>query len=192
MIRALVFDCFGVFYPDPVFAYMSHPKILEAKAKTLHRLDEQAARGKLTKKKFIKKASILLNKSPQEIEQQFFQRHSINQALIKFVLKARNKYKTALLSNIGGDMMDGFFTPEEREQLFDTVILSGNEKFAKPDKEIFRLACERLGVSLHEAIMIDDIQDYCDVAKNLGMQSLCFKDFEQFQKEIRLLLPNLK
>ena len=85
-------------------------------------------------------------------------------------------------------MMDGFFTTPEQEKLFDVVMLSGNEKFAKPDKEIFALVCERLGVALDEAIMIDDMQNNCDVAKNLGMQAICYKDFEQLQSEINPLL----
>jgi len=188
MIRALIFDCFGVFYPDPVFAYMHNPQSPPEKAKELHSFDEQAARGKLTKNEFIKKVTQLLNKSPQEIDQQFFQRHSNNQDLINFVKSARSRYKTELLSNIGGDMMDGFFTPQEREELFDVVIFSGNEKFAKPDKEFFALACERLGVIPQEAIMIDDVEHNCDAAKSIGMQSICYKNFEQFEREINLLL----
>ena len=55
MIKALVFDCFGVFYTDPVFSYMRDPQSPPGKAKTLHSFDEQAARGKLTR-------LILLNK----------------------------------------------------------------------------------------------------------------------------------
>lgn len=84
--------------------------------------------------------------------------------------------------------MDGFFTPEEHKQLFDVVIFSGNEKFAKPDKEIFLLACERLGVLPKEAIMIDDVQNNCNIAKGLGMQTIWYKDFELFHREINTLL----
>lgn len=184
MIRAVIFDCFGVFYPDPVFAYMRDPKTLTENAEALHTLDEQAARGKLTKIKFIEQAAALLHKSPKDIETQFFQRHNNNQRLIDFVINLREKYKTALLSNIGGDMMDGFLTTAEREQLFDVVIFSGNEKFAKPDKEIFAITCKRLGILPQETIMVDDVQGNCDVAKGIGMKAIQYKDFEQFQKEI--------
>lgn len=188
MIRALVFDCFGVFYPDPVFTYMCDPQSPHDKAETLHSYDEQAARGQLTKSEFIKKAAILLNKPERDIEVQFFQRHNNNQELIDFIKNVRSKYKTALLSNIGRDMMDGFFTPKEQEELFDVVIFSGNEKFAKPDKEFFALACERLSVKPQEAIMIDDLKHNCDAAKSIGMQAICYKDFEQFHKDITSLL----
>ena len=84
--------------------------------------------------------------------------------------------------------MDGFFTLQEREELFDVVIFSGNEKFAKPDKEFFALACKRLGVIPEEAIMIDDLQHNCEAAKSIGMQAICYKGFEQFYKAVTSLL----
>lgn len=188
MIQALVFDCFGVFYPDPVFTYMRDSENPPEKAEALHALDELAARGQLRKVDFVEKASQLLNKSREEIDMQFFQRHSTNQGLIDFVKNARPQYKTALLSNIGSDMMDGFFTPQERKELFDVVLLSGNEKFAKPDKDFFALACERLGVTPEESIMIDDLEHNCEAARSIGMQAICYKNFDQFYNEIKLLL----
>ena len=93
-----------------------------------------------------------------------------------------------MLSNIGGDMMDGFFSPQERQHLFDVVILSGDVKMAKPDKAIFELACERLGVELSEAVMIDDMQRTCDIVRTFGMQSICYRDFRQFRAELTSLI----
>jgi len=188
MIRALIFDCFGVFYPDPVFAYMQDPLTPPEKADALHALDEQAVRGKLSKKEFIQKAALLLNKPEDDIERQLFQRHSTNKQLVDFVKQARNTYKTALLSNVGRDIMDGFFTSDELRELFDEVILSGNEKFAKPDPEFFILACKRLGVMPEETILIDDVATYCEAAKSLGMQAICYQSFDQFSNEIHFLL----
>jgi len=92
------------------------------------------------------------------------------------------------LSNIGGDMMNGFFTEEEYKKLFDLVVLTGNEKFAKPDKEIFALVCERLNVAPQEVVMIDDVSKNCEAAKNIEMQAICYKNFPQFQKELNIFL----
>ncbi len=84
-------------------------------------------------------------------------------------------------------MMDGFFSTEERERLFDVAILSGDVKMAKPDRAIFELTCTRLGADLSETVMIDDMQSTCDAVKTIGMQSVCYKDFEQFQTELAVL-----
>ncbi len=187
MIKALVFDCFGVFYTDPVFAYMRDPQTPPQKSEALHVLDEQAARGTLSKDGFVIQSAELLNVPTAEADQRFFHSDDRNEKLVELVRELRATYKVAMLSNIGGDMMDGFFTPEERENLFDTVVLSGDVKMAKPDKAIFELVCQRLGVELDEAIMIDDMQSTCDIAKTYGMQSVCYKDFEQCKDGLNVL-----
>ncbi len=184
MIKALIFDCFGVFYTDPVFAYMRDPATLPEKAEALHALDKQAAVGALDKQGFVAQAASLLGISESESEQRFFHSSDRNERLVDLVHELRKTYKIAMLSNIGGDMMDGFFSPEEREQLFDAVILSGDVKMAKPDRAIFELACKRLGIELDEAVMIDDMQSTCDIVKTFGMQSMCYENFEQFQTEL--------
>lgn len=188
MIKALVFDCFGVFYNDPVYAYMKLPDTLPKNAQALHMLDEQAARGTLRKSEFVARAALLLGISEEATERRFFHSTERNEPLLQFVQGLRNAYKVAMLSNIGGDMMDGFFAPEERKKLFDVVILSGDVKMAKPDRAIFALTCSRLGVRLDEAVMIDDMQTTCDIVKTFGMRSVCYKDFEQCASELRAIL----
>jgi putative hydrolase of the HAD superfamily len=188
MIKALIFDCFGVFYTDPVLAYMRDPATPLKKAEALHMLDEEAAVGTLNKQGFVAQAASVVGITKYEAERRFFHSNERNGPLVELVKELRKDYKVAMLSNIGGDMMDGFFTPEERQQLFDTVILSGDVRMAKPDRAIFELACERLGVELNEAIMIDDMQTTCDIVKTFGMQSVCYKDFEQCKAELAAIL----
>jgi HAD superfamily hydrolase (TIGR01509 family) len=190
MIKALVFDCFGVFYVDPVFAYMRDPLTSSEKAETLHLLDKQAAIGSLDRGGFVSRAAQLLNISENESEQRFFHSTERNEQLVELVQKLRKEYSVAMLSNIGGDMMDGFFSQQERQQLFDTVILSGDVKMAKPDRAIFELTCSQLGVELNEAVMIDDMQSTCDIVKTYGMQSICYKDFDQCKHDLYTLLQN--
>lgn len=188
MIKAIIFDCFGVFYVDPVFAYMRDPITPPEKAEALHNLDKQAARGVLHKQGFVEQASALLGITPEAAEQRFFQSKGRDERLVDLVRQLRQHYKIGLLSNIGADMMDGFFSPSEREELFDAAILSGEVKMAKPDKEIFELACHRLGVKLNEAVMIDDQQSTCDIVKTYGMQSICYMEFDQMLSELRDIL----
>ena len=188
MIKALIFDCFGVFYADPVFTYMRSPSTPSEKAEALHSLDDQAARGALDKKGFVAQSAVLLKISQADAEQRFFHSAERNEQLVNFVQELRKTYKVAMLSNIGGDMMDDFFSLQERQRLFDTVILSGDVKMAKPDKAIFELTCGRLDVELDEAVMVDDMQSTCDVVKTFGMQSICYRNFEQFELDLAALV----
>ena len=188
MIKAIIFDCFGVFYPDPVFAYMRQPSTPKDKATKLHEFDEQAARGQLSKPSFVAQAAQLLGITDQESDERFFRGTDRNQQLIDFAQELRKAYKVAMLSNIGGDMMDGFFTPDEQQKLFDLVVLSGDLRMAKPDRAIFELTCQRLGVELSEAVMIDDMQSTCDIVKTYGMQSVCYKNVAQCKNELLAIL----
>ncbi len=191
MIRALIFDCFGVFYPDPVFAYMHDPLTPPERAEALHAFDDQAARGNLSKVEFIEKASLLLAKPQDDVERQFFQSNQRNEMLVSLVQELRKTYKVALLSNIGSDMMGGFFTPDERRQLFDETILSGDVNLVKPNRAIYNLVCTRLGVVASEAIMVDDMASNIDAVKALGMQGICYMSFKQFRNGLSdLLSPN--
>lgn len=166
---------------------MRDPQTPPEKAEMLHSLDKQAARGTLDKVGFIKQAAALLNRSAEEVDRQFFHSTNRNQVLMNFAQHARETYKTALLSNIGSDMMDGFFTPEERKTLFDVVILSGDVKLAKPDPEIFELTLQNLGVAPQEAIFIDDSENHIVGAQKLGIRSIQFSSNNQLKNELQAM-----
>jgi hypothetical protein len=66
MIKALIFDCFGAFYLDPVFAYMRDPQTPKLDGEALHDLDKQAAVGELSKQGFVKQAAKITGQSIAE------------------------------------------------------------------------------------------------------------------------------
>ncbi len=171
MIKALIFDCFGVLYTGPLFTNGGG-----------------SSNGMFNDNSFTVPVSPLLGISALEADQQFFHSSKRNEQLLKFIQELRKTYKIGLLSNVGGNTLDGFFSSEERQQLFDEVVLSGEVNLAKPDRAIFELICSRLGVKLDEAIMIDDMQATCDIVKTFGMQSVCYKDFEQLKAELTILI----
>jgi epoxide hydrolase-like predicted phosphatase len=190
MIKAVIFDCFDVLYPDPVFAFIRDPDTPHDKGEALHNLDKQAAVGQLTKEQFIEQASAITEQTPAETEERFFKGTDLNKRLVDFILQIRSKYRIALLSNIGADMMDGFFTPADYKSLFDEVILSGAIGVAKPNPKIFKLACSKLGVNLDEALMVDDMASTIEAVNNMGMHGICYKDYQQFLNEFYKLVKN--
>jgi FMN phosphatase YigB (HAD superfamily) len=113
-----------------------------------------------------------------------------DEQLISFTQEQRKSYKIALLSNITRSAMDEYVSLQEREQLFDAVVLSAEVMMAKPERAIFELTCRRLGVELSEAVMIDDTPTICRVAKTYGMQSVCYKNFDQCKAELAELMSS--
>lgn len=98
-----------------------------------------------------------------------------NQELIDYIgTKLHGKYKTAMLSNAAGDIVQRYLS-EEHLSVFDTVVISADVGVAKPDPEIFRLTAERLGVSCEECIFIDDYLPYLKGIKKLVCIPFCSK-----------------
>lgn len=75
-------------------------------------------------------------------------------------------FGVGLVSNsLGRDCYAGF----DLDALFDVQAISGHEGTRKPSKRLYRIACERLGVDVSQAIMIDDLRQNIEAAAGLGM-----------------------
>lgn len=192
MIRAIIFDCFGVFYVDPVISFAENPDSPKDIAQALHDLDKQAAHGMLDREEFIQQAAELFGISRAEADQRFFQGSVRNDQLLSYAETLRRQYKIGLISNIGADMMDGFFAADERKKLFDTVVLSGEVGFAKPSQEIYEYAARKLQLATSDCVFIDDLEENCDGARAAGMQAIRYKTFAQTKDELDQLLADTK
>lgn len=56
---------------------------------------------------------------------------------------------------------------------------------SKPSSAIYRAALESLGVAAHEALYIDDIQEFVDAAKGVGLDAIRFETRELLELELR-------
>jgi 2-haloacid dehalogenase len=64
---------------------------------------------------------------------------------------------------------------------FDGVVVSGQERVAKPDPEIFTRLLGRFGLVDSTTLMIDDSPENVAAASRLGMQTVRFRSFEQLR-----------
>ena len=64
-------------------------------------------------------------------------------------------------------------------KLFDLVVESSVEGVRKPNPEIYKIACDRLGVSCSQAIFLDDLGINLKPAKELGMRTIKVVSQEQ-------------
>ena len=72
--------------------------------------------------------------------------------------------------------------------LFDETVISGEVGLHKPQPEIYRLACERLGVDPAEAVFVDDLRENCAGAEAVGMTALLHRDTTATVAELERLL----
>jgi putative hydrolase of the HAD superfamily len=93
--------------------------------------------------------------------------------------------RTGLISNSWGRAI---YDDELIAELFDAVVISGHVGLHKPQPEIFRLACERLGVAPADAVFVDDLRENCAGAEAVGMTALLHRDTAETLERLDRLL----
>jgi putative hydrolase of the HAD superfamily len=91
----------------------------------------------------------------------------LDQAMVDGVraLHARG-VPTGLVSNSWGTRR---YPRELLAELFDGVVISGEEGFRKPDPRMYELGAERIGVAPADCVFVDDLAFNLDPARELGM-----------------------
>jgi 2-haloacid dehalogenase len=68
---------------------------------------------------------------------------------------------------------------------FDTIVLSGEEKIAKPDPRIYEILLKRIGRTASECLFIDDSKTNIAAADQLGFQTILYRSPEQLHSELK-------
>ncbi len=172
MIRAILFDCFGVLYVDVRHSlYERFPD----RRDQLHDLNGQADLGLIDKSTYITSVTTLTGIAEAELTQAMTSKLALNQPLVDYIQTTlKPRFKTGLVSNIGRQWMNDFFDESQQRDLFDVIVVSGDEGITKPNPIIFERAAHRLNLLPEECLMIDDRDDNCRGAEAAGMKSVLF------------------
>ncbi|MCC7039158.1 MAG: HAD family phosphatase [Burkholderiales bacterium] len=70
---------------------------------------------------------------------------------------------------------------------FAGIVVSGEEKVAKPDPRIYRILLERYGLRAAEAVFIDDNPHNAQAASALGLHGVHFRSAAELRRELQEL-----
>ncbi len=187
MIRAIIFDCFGVLTTDTWRAFLD--SLPEGTDTTEAReINKAYDAGLLTTEEFLEQVEQVTGHIPKQVEDMAKGDVLKNTKLLEYVAELKTTYKIGLLSNIASNWIRDSFLTAEEQALFDDMVFSHDVGTTKPDPRIFELTCERLGVEPNEAIMIDDVESYCRSAEQVGLKAVVYEDFEQCRQQLEQLL----
>jgi putative hydrolase of the HAD superfamily len=99
----------------------------------------------------------------------------------------RAGHRLFYLSNMPEPFADHLERSHPLQHWFEGGVFSGRVKQSKPRAEIFRLACERFGVTPQSCLFLDDHPANIEAAKALGWQALLFSN----AADVRPLLADL-
>lgn len=188
MIRAIIYDCFGVLYRDNIS--MITELVSVSKRQELQDIIRACDHGYITRTEYFEKIAELTGKQSDEIRAVEAKQFVRNQPLIDTLPELRRNYKVGLLSNIGDETMDRLFPEPERSELFDVFVLSSNFGLIKPAREIFDFAANQLGLRNEECLMIDDRIENVEGARMSGMSALLFVSNSQLDRELKTILEH--
>jgi len=196
-IRAVVFDIGGVLEvaADGAEPTVALPEMIARWEKRLHlrpgKLDEQLGRvwsagslGTCSEEDVPRRLRELIGMSQAQADafmREFWEIYlgELNVELAAYFSGLRPRYRTALLSNsfIGARSRE-----EERyhfAEMTDLIIYSHEEGMAKPERRIYELTCERLGVQPVETVFLDDAEPSVTAACELGIHAILFRETTQ-------------
>lgn len=105
---------------------------------------------------------------------------------IELVRRLRPPYKTAVLSNAEGTLVDRMKNVHGIYDLFDEVVCSAEVGLAKPDPRIYALAARRLSLEPGECLFVDDLASNVEAARGAGMNAVQFLVYEGDDLEAQL------
>jgi glucose-1-phosphatase len=128
----------------------------------------------------------------EQLSEYWTRDYTVDEKVRLTVLKAKELgYKTCVCTN-NNEIRLGFLKIKyELEKDFDVIVSSHEVGECKPAKRIFEELLKKLKAEGEELVYADDNPDRLQGARELGIKTFVFENFEQFLNELNKLGINL-
>lgn len=188
MIKAIIFDCFGVLAGSAYREiYRQAGGDIEKDYEYVSSLLQAANTGQISSKELHQKTAEKLGMSLDGWTKKVNDSEQPNVELLDYIKQLKKKYKIAVLSNAGVGVLERKFSAEQLK-LFDAKVVSAEVGLYKPQAEIFELTADRLNVQVDECVFVDDLAPYVTAAQSVGMRAILYENFVQMKKDLERIL----
>jgi len=151
--------------------------------------------GRMTEARFLELlSSQLTSQLGREVtmhgfRERYFEHLHPNEEMIGYMRELHGRgYRLAICTNNVREWEQSWRAKLPVDEIFEVVVDSAFVGTRKPERRIYELTLERLGVTPGAALLIDDIELNCDVARELGIESIWFKSNDQAISEMEARL----
>jgi putative hydrolase of the HAD superfamily len=142
--------------------------------------------GAIEEEEFEPQLAAMLGVPAPRLIDRLFAGSGPEKVMLAAVLGARQHgIKTGLISNSWGTRR---YDREQLSQLFDGVVISGEEGMRKPAPEMYTLGAERIGLPPESCVYVDDLAFNLEPARELGMATVHHVDADETVSELEQLL----
>ena len=182
MIKAVIFDCFGVLTTDGWKQIRREVLTEDTQWEEARRLDQAVNTGRISYDEFVSEVAKLVGRSEEETRKRLVTSAPATELFEYIRDSLKPEYKIGMLSNAADDWLGELFEPWQIN-LFDEKVLSYQVEMVKPDPNIYDYATAKLGVLPEECVFIDDVERYVTAAVDIGMKGIIFTDTDQFIRD---------
>ena len=142
--------------------------------------------GKLPPEEFEASMAAILGVKADDLIKRLFKELKRNEAMLAAIdIARRSGVRTALLSNAWSIE---HYNRELLGELFDVVVISSEVGLRKPERAIYALTLERIGLPAERCVYIDDLSFNLEPATELGVATIHHTDTGETIAELERML----
>jgi len=197
-MNSVIFDLGGVvleWSPDRILAgYYADPEVRAVIKTAMFRHPDwlEWDRGTLNEAEMLVRVADRTGRSAQELEGLLAAVHQSLHAKADTVALLRRLAERGVplycLSNMSSATFQYLRQRHSFWDLFRGVVISGEVRMMKPEREIFEYLLDRYGLSAAESIFVDDVAANVEGAQAAGLRAVWFRSAAQCENELELML----
>ena len=194
MIKAVIFDMDGLMIDSERVTFECYQEILKGMNLTMDEEFYKTLLGKPLKGIYQRFYDVYGNDFPiedviKDVHALMAKRFETEGVPIKTGLKSlleylkENNYKTIVATSSNRDRVDTILSQAQITDYFDDSICGDEVTKGKPNPEVFLKSCQKLGVNVDEAIVLEDSEDGIQASYDAGIKVICIPDMKYPEKQ---------
>lgn len=194
MIKAIIFDMDGLMIDSERVTFECYQEILKGMNLTMDEEFYKTLLGKPLKGIYQRFYDVYGNDFPiedviKDVHDLMAKRFETEGVPIKTGLKSlleylkENNYKTIVATSSNRDRVDTILSQAQITDYFDDSICGDEVTKGKPNPEVFLKSCQKLGVNVDEAIVLEDSEAGIQASYDAGIKVICIPDMKYPEKQ---------
>ena len=194
MIKAIIFDMDGLMIDSERVTFECYQERLKDMNLTMDEKIYKTLLGKPIKGIYQRFYDVYGNDFPienviQDVHQLMAERFEtegvpVKKGLVELLHYLKdNNYKTIVATSSNRDRVDKILAQAKITEFFDDSICGDEVTKGKPNPEVFLKSCQKLGVNVDEAIVLEDSEAGIQASYDANIKVICIPDMKYPEKQ---------